>query len=425
MPRLGSLSVLVVSWNGREHLELCLPALVGQRDCGCAVEILLLDNGSRDGSAEWAAQRFPSIRVVRSEENLGFAAGNNRLAGEATGEAVVLVNNDTLPEPGWLAALANAYRSSPDDVAAIAGTIVDWEGAQLDFGRGVVTFDGHALALDQGRPLAGARLPRADEELFFGCGGNLLVRRSSFLEAGGFDPRYFAYFEDVDLGWRLWAGGERIVACPDAIVRHRLSATSSRLGNRRRGALYERNALWTLAKNLDGELRPRLLNAALLTFLSRLEAMLAEESPTAELLLRGPGRGAARQRENEALGAKVRRLGVRGSLQRGTARALRSTAKRLTGERGERLEIVGDRPLAQLAALGGFLAELDGVEGERERLASRRRRGDRELFERFPLWIVPTYPGDERLFASRGFAAWLPDDLRFERARLEEIVARE
>jgi len=425
VPRLERLSLLVVSWNGREHLELCLPALFAQRDCGCAVEVLLFDNGSRDGSAEWASRRYPSIRVVRSEENVGFAAGNNALARQASGDAVVLVNNDTLPDPGWLAALADAYRGSPEDVAAISGSIVDWENERLDFGRGVVTFDGHALALDQGRPLAGARLPEAGEELFFGCGGNLLVRRASFLETGGFDPRYFAYFEDVDLGWRLWAGGERVVACPEAVVRHRLSATSSRLGNRRRGALYERNALWTLAKNLDDELRPRLLNAALLTFLSRLEAMLAEESPAAELLLRGPGRGAARPRESEALGAKVRRLGVRGSLQRGTARALRSTAKRLTGERGERLEIVGDRPLAQLAALGGFLAELDGVEAERERLGSRRRRRDRELFERFPLWIVPTYPGDQRLFASRGFAAWLPADLRFERARLEEVVARE
>ena len=90
---------------------------------------------------------------------------------------------------------------------------------------------------------ATSRVPGAGEELLFGCGGNLLVRRRSFLEAGGFDESYFAYFEDVDLGWRLWSGGERILACPGASARHRQGASSARLGDARRGTLYERNAL--------------------------------------------------------------------------------------------------------------------------------------------------------------------------------------
>ncbi len=105
----------------------------------------------------------------------------------------------------------DALRSAPDDVAAVSGKIVDWDGERLDFGRGVMTFDGHAFQLDFRRPLARARVPKAGDELLFACGGNLLVRRRSFLAAGGFDESYFAYLEDVDLGWRLWSGGERVI----------------------------------------------------------------------------------------------------------------------------------------------------------------------------------------------------------------------
>ena len=274
MPELRRLSILIVSWNGREHLELCLPSLLEQRGrAGCEVEILCLDNGSIDGTAAWIEREHPEVRLVHSERNLGFAAGNNLLAREAGGDALLLINNDTRAEPDLVSIYAEAWRTAPDDVAALAGVLTDWGGDKLDFGRGVMTFDGHAFALDQGRPLERARLPEPGEELLFGCGGNLLIARRSFLEAGGFDETYFAYFEDVDLGWRLWSAGERVLACPSARARHRQSATASRLGHSRRGAMFERNALATVAKNLEGDLRLRLAPAVLLTYLSRLSAM--------------------------------------------------------------------------------------------------------------------------------------------------------
>jgi GT2 family glycosyltransferase len=419
----------MVSSNGEEHLATALPTLVEQRVPGIEVEILVLDNGSSDNSVDLLNGRFPSVRVVESEVNVGFAAANNRLAELANGEALVLVNNDVRAEPGWLAALVDSWRAAPADVAAVAGRMVDWEGERLDFGSGIATFDGHALALDQGRALAGARSPAPGDELLFGCGGNLLVRRAAFLDAGGFDPRYFAYFEDVDLGWRLWAGGERVIACPAATLRHRSSGTSARLGNSRRGSLFERNALWTVVKNFEDGLRERMLPAVLLTFLARLDAMLAEEPVGGALLGADPiaGRAAgAGAPTRESLRQKQRRHGWLGLARRGSARALRSAASRLApaGAPGlERIEISSDRSLAQLRALSLFLGGLDGVESERARLARRRRRTDREIFERFPLWIVPTYPGDERLFASAAFASWLPADLRFERAAFADLVA--
>ena len=393
----GRLSVLIVSWNGREHLAECLPALLAQRDeAGCEVEVLVLDNGSTDGTAAWLAGHHPEVVAVESRDNLGFAAGNNRLAEAATGDVLILLNNDTRPEPGFLSEYAEAWRRAPADVAAVAGRLVDWDARRLDFGRGVATFDGHAFALDQGRPLDAARCPADGEELLFACGGNLSVRRRSFRDAGGFDDTYFAYFEDVDLGWRLWAGGERVVAAPRACARHRMAASSARLGEFRRGALFERNALLTIAKNAEDGFREQLLPVVLLTFLARLRAM---QPPVA--------RGGAVSRARSAVGARLRRW-----------------IDRLDPLGGAGVRLGHPQAAAQVGGLAGFLDALEPLETERRRLALRRRRSDREIFARFPMWIVPTYPGDEELFGSAGFEAWLPRELSFVRATLDEVIDR-
>src|SRR6202049_2320398 len=223
-------SVAILSWNGRHHLETCLEALSQQHDPGVDWDVLVLDNGSTDGTGAWLRARYPEgrlasppasprLRVLESPVNLGFCAGNNRLVAAASGD-VAFLNNDTRPDRGWLAALVRALAGAPSDVAAVSGKIVDWDGERLDFGRGVMTFDGHAFQLDFRRPLGSARVPARGEELLFACGGNMLIRRASFLAVGGFDESYFAYLEDVDLGWRLWSGGERVVFEPARVVAH-------------------------------------------------------------------------------------------------------------------------------------------------------------------------------------------------------------
>jgi GT2 family glycosyltransferase len=157
---LRRVSVAVVSWNGRRHLETLLPALAAQRDPGVPWEVLVFDNGSKDGTVEWLRREWgsggrPAVRVVASPVNVGFCAANNRLVEAAEGDAVALLNNDTRPRPEWLAALVAALAGAPADVAAVSGMIVDWAGERLDFGRGVMTFDGHAFQLGFRRPLAG------------------------------------------------------------------------------------------------------------------------------------------------------------------------------------------------------------------------------------------------------------------------------
>jgi GT2 family glycosyltransferase len=439
-------AVLVVSWNGRAHLETCLAALAEQHAPGVPWETWVLDNGSRDGTVEWLRRSHPTVRVVQSPRNLGFAAGVNHLAGAVDAELVALLNNDTRPRPEWLGELVGALLTAPAEVSAVAGCILDWEGERLDFGRGVVTFDGHAFQLDFRRPLAAARMPRAGEELFFGCGGNLLLRRDRFLAAGGFDPAFFAYYEDVDLGWRLWARGERILSAPGAVVHHRSGATSDQLGPFRRGFLFERNAFLTVYKNLDAELWPRLMPAVLLTLLSRSQYLLAHHNPGGELLAvdpyAEPGRSAASRSPGAvaatasaasaaapAATAATREAGRFGNLRRGDlGGAWRSVRRRLGGwltplDGGPAHPVLADpRTVAQLQAVSALLGGLDGA-AERRRVAQASRRvPDRELLARFPLWLVPTYPGDQALFASAGFRAWLPPDLPLIEARLEEVM---
>ena len=430
---IRKVSVAVLSWNGRHHLETCLAALDAQHDPGVEWEILVLDNGSTDGTAAWVRERWgrdPRVRLVESLVNLGFCAGNNRLVAEAEGDAVALLNNDTRPEPGWLGSLVEALASAPPDVAAVSGKIVDWAGERLDFGRGVMTFDGHAFQLDFRRRLAAARLPAAGEELPFACGGNLLVRRASYLAAGGFDESYFAYLEDVDLGWRLWSGGERIVFAPGAVVHHRSSATSDLLGLYNRGFLFERNAYLTAYKNYEPGLWERIMPAVMLTLTSRTQALL-ESNPGAEVLRVDPyaghiantgGNGPAPAELPPATtweGFKIRWRGYgpreflrRGLLKMGAGASASPEIPR----------IVDERTVAQFRALHWLVGHLDAVAKARAAVQGRRKRPDREIFERFPLYVVPTYPGDQALFASPGFRAWLPEELPLVKARLEEIM---
>lgn len=449
----AKVSVAVLSWNGRQHLETCLAALGRQNDPGVPWEILVLDNGSTDGTAEWLRRDSPpglgDLRLIESPVNLGFCAGNNRLVAEAAGDAVAFLNNDTRPCPDWLHGLVAAFSAAPDDVAAVSGQIVDWAGERLDFARGALTFDGHAFQIDYRRPLDRAAIPAEGEELLFACGGNLLIRKSSFLAAGGFDEAYFAYLEDVDLGWRLWSGGERVTFAPGAIVHHRSSATSDLLGLFNRGFLFERNAFLTAYKNYESGTWERLMPAILLAFLSRTQSMLVENNPGGAAFAIDPYAGwiantapgkrgpngvsdaapaapASSSREPWTPAGILRRFhrhGFRESLRRTLVKiAARLGADAARDAEARAPRVTDERTIAQFRTVAYLLGHLDDAAAKRNAIQARRKRSDREIFARFPLYLVPTYPGDADLFASEGFRSWLPEDLPIVRARLADVM---
>ncbi len=411
-------TVGLLSWNGRHHLEHCLPALEAQLDPGMPWEVVVLDNASSDGTASWLRSRHPGVRVVQSAENLGFCAGYNRLVRESDSEFFVLLNDDTRPRVDWLRVLLGALEAAPADVAAVGGVLVDWSGERLDFGRGILTFDGHALQRGFGADLARARslVPRAGEDILFPCGGNMATRRSSFLSAGGFDVDYFAYYEDVDLGWRLWAGGERVISEPAAVAEHRSSGSSDRLGSFKRGFLFERNAFRTAFKNFDAVSFEAWMPSVLLTLLARTQRLLIENNPGGPLIAIDP----YRQPDPLATAGPAAKPSLRHRVRRRLLRLLRGVPREDSSP-GVRLS--DPRTLAQLRAIQAVLGSLDGLTEARATVQARRRRSDAELFARFPLHLVPTYPGDVELFRSAGFRALLPRTASWVEASLDQLAA--
>ncbi|HEY7213006.1 MAG TPA: hypothetical protein VIC28_00180, partial [Thermoanaerobaculia bacterium] len=231
--------------------------------------------------------------------------------------------------------------------------------------------------------------------------------------------------------WRLWSGGERIVCAPEAAVRHRSSATSDLLGLFNRGFLFERNAFLTAYKNYEPGLWERMMPAVMLTLASRTQALL-ESNPGAEMLRLDPyaghiantgGNGPAPIELPSATtweGFKIRwrGYGPREFLRRG----LRKLGMGAAPAASAQPRIADERTVAQLRALHWLLGNLEGAANSRAAVQARRKRSDREIFERFPLYLVPTYPGDQTLFASPGFQAWLPEDVSMVKASLDEIM---
>ncbi|MBI3769305.1 MAG: glycosyltransferase family 2 protein [Deltaproteobacteria bacterium] len=259
-----TVSIVVPSWNGRALLAESLPAIAALEYPRESLEVLVFDNGSRDGSASWLREAWPAVRVLENATNLGFAAACDRAAAAAEGELVAFLNNDLRIAPDWLTCMTGALAAS--GAAAAGSRILDWEGAHYDFDGAAMNFYGHGASPRHGRPVR----PAADEaprSALFACGAAMLADRARFLACGGFDPDYFAYFEDVDLGWRLWIEGERVLYVPAAVAYHRHHGSG--LDDDRRTALLETNALANVVKNYEDANLARVLPAALLLLEAR------------------------------------------------------------------------------------------------------------------------------------------------------------
>ncbi len=261
---MKSLTIVVPNWNGEEHLADCLSSL-RQQDYGGPIEVVVVDNGSTDRSLELVNREHRWVKVVRLETNRGFATACNRGAREGSGEIALFLNNDTKVDTAWARELSTCFDDA--GVAAAGAKILDWRGKRLDFVGGTLSFFGHAHQISQGETDDGRF--DVEKEILFPCGGAMAVRRDLFLEAGGFDQDYFIYFEDVDLGWRLWLMGHRVVFCPAAITYHKLHSTRPRRVAESTKLLYERNALATITKNYEDESLARVLPAALLLCAAR------------------------------------------------------------------------------------------------------------------------------------------------------------
>lgn len=219
-------SIIVLGYNGREFLEDCLSSVLDQDSPSAQYEVSYVDNGSRDGSATLVKERFPQVQVLELDRNYGYADGNNIGVGQTRGEFIVFLNQDTVVHRSWLGELIEGLRSSPDIMAGHANIIHPWypEYSRLPQRADVpVTYTPELTRLGYVRYLRlGPIEPPAD--VLFLSGASLIIRRQVVDELGYvFDPDFFAYAEDMDLGLRIRALGYRCVVVPKAVVYHKHS----------------------------------------------------------------------------------------------------------------------------------------------------------------------------------------------------------
>jgi GT2 family glycosyltransferase len=393
-PSTPDASAVIVHHRGLEHLLEALAALDAARREGLTLEVLLVDNASGTPQDE-VLRRHPTVRRIPSARNVGFAAGCRLGAEAARAPYVVFVNDDAAVLPDAPRLLVSALAEAAEDVAAVGGRMTDRTGRRNDFSDGFLTFDGHAFAAHVGRPVDALPAAAPGEERLFASGGLMAVRKQDFLEAGGFDDDYFAYLEDVDFGWRQWIWGRRVVAEPRAVARHRGGATGEALGVFSRGFLYEKNAFATAYKNFDAEHFRDLMPAVLMAFINRVAQMLAARNPGAAELKRDPYADGS---------------------QPSFARTLFGVSEEFAG----RVSVDDPLTVAHLRALSWIHRHHAALAEKRRVVQSRRRRADSEIFAKFPLRLVPTYPGDER-FGSDFFAPFLQSARELEKTTLEEI----
>jgi GT2 family glycosyltransferase len=259
MPRV---SVVIVSWNALPLLQQCLPSVVATDYPD--LEIVLADNASTDGSAEWVARTFPSVKVVRHPENWLFCRGNNEAIPHTTGDYVCLLNNDVEVPPGWLTPLIEVMEAQAD-VAAVQPKLLQYgdrerfeyagaSGGWLDrygypFTRGRI-FD--TLERDAGQ---------YDDatDVFWATGAALLLRRAALDslprqsgEVGLLDERFVMHMEEIDLCWRLWRAGWSVRVEPRSEVYH-IGGGSLPQGNPRKTYFNFRNSFLLLWKNLPAK----------------------------------------------------------------------------------------------------------------------------------------------------------------------------
>ncbi|WP_189225630.1 glycosyltransferase [Saccharothrix coeruleofusca] len=255
------MSVVVVNYRGADDTTTCLRALLDDLDYPSELlQVICVDNASGDGSAERVRAAVPRAEVVEAPENLGFAGGCNLGVKHARGAVLAFLNNDARPDRGWLREAVRVLREEPT-VGAVASKVLDWEGREIDFVDAGLTWFGmgykrHAGQVDDGRH----DQPR---DVLFGTGSALVVRASLFAELGGFDERFFMFYEDVDLGWRMNLRGWRVRYEPKSLTFHKHHASMSTVDSSRELFLLERNALASLYKNFSDETLAKVLPAAL------------------------------------------------------------------------------------------------------------------------------------------------------------------
>ncbi|MCC6406690.1 MAG: glycosyltransferase [Planctomycetes bacterium] len=353
--RLPRVAVVIATVDARAMLERCLAALSDSDYPAERVQVCVVDNGSRDDTVRFLARRHPKVRVLAKGTNLGFtravAAG---VESAPDADVYVLLNNDVVVERTWLRELVSPIARG--ECAATGARMLLPDGTPEYLGGGA-SFQGFAIGCAPGERERAQAVPDSTfpRKTLFACGGAMAIDARAWRDVGGLDPEFFAYYDDLDLGWRLWLFGHEVHYVPSAVCRHTRSSTSRRFPRAAVRRLQVRNALLCAIKNYDDASLNRLL-PALLALAARRTWVMARGAGTSELAIEGrPPKPAWR--------------------------------RWLARKRKVELDPIA---FADLAAVNEVLGEWNHWMARRAEVQAGRKRDDAELFELFldPLWCV-------------------------------------
>lgn len=245
------LSVVIVNWNSKGDLKDCLDSLRCQTHQ--ALEVIVVDNASCDGSAEMVASEYSGFTLLKQTENLGFAEACNRGIQVSIGSWIAMLNNDAVADPNWAKALVAAAASAPNDCGMLQSLMLYRSSPNTINSTGIeLVFSGGGRDRSEGQPYVVASQVNS-EEIFCPTAGAAAYRRAMLeairLPAGYFDRSHFLYYEDMDLGWRARLAGWFALYIPQAIVVHRWHGSSDRHGKSRLVIMANTNRIRTLLKN--------------------------------------------------------------------------------------------------------------------------------------------------------------------------------
>ncbi len=248
---LPTISIIIVNWNGKDFLPVCLRSLGALDYPQDKIEVIMVDNASTDGSQEYVSANFPAVKIIRLDRNYGFCKPNNEGARAAVGGYLVFLNNDTEVSSGWLRGLVRPVLEDADIISVASKMLYYDRRDTINTAGGKITIIGGGFYRGYGAKDG----PAYNEPGYtgFGCAAGVLVKKAFFLSIGGFDEDHFAACEEHDLGWKTWLYGHKVAYAPDAVMYHRQSGT---FGTRSNADAYKvflntRNRLFNIVKNLD------------------------------------------------------------------------------------------------------------------------------------------------------------------------------
>jgi GT2 family glycosyltransferase len=246
---LKKVSVVVLNYNGKRFLQETLTSLLNQTHQN--LEIILVDNGSSDGSAKYVEENFTPVTLVVNGENLGFGGGNNRGIENATGAYIATLNNDAVAKPDWIEELVKVIERS-ERIGMCASKMLFYDRGDIINSAGICISKSGA-AWDRGMFEEDDGQYDKREDVFGPCAGAALYRKTMLDEIGLFDEDFFMYMEDVDLAFRARLGGWKCMYVPSAVVYHRHGGTA---GFNSDFSVYHgnRNIIWNVAKNFPAKL---------------------------------------------------------------------------------------------------------------------------------------------------------------------------